>query len=186
MRGKVPALNPDAKGSLQGKERKGKFMEELIIIIVILVLIFGFGTVQIPIGVDFPQELQAIGNITGNERLIFREKGDINLEFQGRISGNPRIDIVSERGSAYVRFRETITGNPNLEIKTYSEDVYVGFDRFIEGNPTIKIESGRNVIFANDRSTIQGYVDKNLIEINAGGRIYYGDASFFKRVRPGN
>ena len=161
-------------------------MEELVIIIVILLLIFGFGTVQIPIGVNFPQEPQAIGNITGNERLTFREKGDINLEFQGRISGNPRIIIVSERGSGYVRFRETITGNPNLEIKTYAGEVYVGFDRFIEGNPTIRIESGRNVIFANDRSTIQGYVNKNLIEIKAGGRIYYGDDSFFKRFRTGN
>jgi len=161
-------------------------MEELIIIVVILLIIFGFGTIQFPVGFDFPQEAQTMGSISGNERLTFREKGDLNLDFQGRISGNPRIDIVSERGNAYIRFRETITGNPNLEIKTYTGDVYLGFAKFIEGNPKVRIESGGNVIFANDRSTIQGYINKNLIEIKAEGRIYYGDDSFFSRFRSRN
>ncbi len=158
-------------------------MEELIFIVVILLLVFGFGTVQFTPSFDVPGEAEQIGNIGGNETFNFVEEGDINLDFQGHITGNSRVNIQSERGDIYLRFREQITGNSRVEIKARRGDVFIGFDRFIEGNPTVKIESRGNVVFANDRSTIKEYMGKNLLEINADGRIYYGNDSFFRRFR---
>ncbi len=160
-------------------------MEQLILIVIVLLVIFGFGTVQLPIDFDFPHEAETLGNITGNENVRFVETGDINLDFQGHVGGNSRVYIESERGNAYLRFRDQISGTAEVQVRSPRGDVYIGFDKFITRNSRVRIESGGNVIFANDRAEIQGYINDNLLEIRAGGRIYYGDDSFFRRFRSG-
>ena len=161
-------------------------MEELIIIVIILVLVFGLGTIQLlPEREILPEDEITVGNIAGNETFDFTEKGDINLDFRGHISGNATVNIESERGNIYLRFREHITGNPDLNIKTRRGHIFIGFESLVEGNPSISIESHGDIIFANDRSTIEEYRGKNLLQVKAGGRIYYGDDSFFRRFRSG-
>ncbi len=149
-------------------------MKKMIILILIVFLISGCDS-SILVGLDLPEELVSEGDIAGNVKLDITEENSISREF-GSISGNPEINIKTEKTNAdiHLHFKGKISGNPTIDIKAEKGDIYVRFEESIMGASKINIESNYgNVIFVNEKSTIEEFKKTIDFDVRAGGEIKY-------------
>ncbi len=154
-------------------------MEEILIVLLILFLAFGLTGDDIPLDIS-PEEEPEIEreNITGQETVDVREEGHIYREFQGHITGTSSVEVESSSGDIYVRFADTIAGTARVDIRAAEGDVYVSFEDEITGNASVNITSSQgDVTFVGERSKIEEFINRNNLEVNAGGSINYRTGS---------
>ncbi|MFW5993698.1 MAG: hypothetical protein ACOCQF_01000 [Halanaerobiaceae bacterium] len=156
-------------------------MEKLVAVFIALVLIFGYGAGGFPdddLNMPDQPEVEEEQVTTGQSSDLRDE--DIYQEYQRQIAGNASIEHVSESGDIYIRFEEQIAGTSTINLTAETGDIYVYFGDKITGNASVNLSAPNGkIVFANNSSTIESYIDKGNLNASAGKNIEYITGSIF-------